>query len=91
MLQRVLSPAGIKGVTVGQERFAALGADHVRNRARKVRTQEGEIARLAKMNLDGDKAIRKIDIFNACALDEPLELYRQRVIVIRSEVCKINF
>ena len=91
VLQRVLPTAGIEGVAVGQERFAALGADHVRNRARKVRAQKGEVARLAKVDLDGDKAIRKIDILNASALDEPLELNGQRVIVIRSEVCKINF
>ena len=89
VIQRVLPPAHIQGVTVRQERLAAPLLHEVRHRPRPVGAQESQIARLAEMQLDGHELVLKINVAHAGGLHEPRQLLLQIFMHIRPQVGKV--
>ena len=65
MLERMLAAADVERVAVGQEGTAAELLDEVGHGLGIVWPQEGQIAELAEVHLDGDKLILKIDLVHA--------------------------
>ena len=65
VVQRVLARADVERGAVGRERLAAQRLDEVRDRAGVVRPQEGEVALLAEVHLDGGELVLEVDLLDA--------------------------
>ena len=65
MVEGVLAPADVEGVAVGDEGLAAQFLDQVADRARVVRPQEGQVARLAEVQLHGHEAALEVEAAEA--------------------------
>ena len=74
VLERVLATAHVERVAVREEGLAAQLLDHVGHGARVVGSQEAEVAQLAKVDLDGHELVLKVNLLDAGAADEALEL-----------------
>ena len=57
MLKRVFAAAHVERVAVREEGLAAQPLDHVYHGARVIGTQEGQVAQLAKVDLDGNELV----------------------------------
>ena len=90
MLERVLAAAHVQRVAVGEEGHAAQLLNHVGNGAGIVGAQEGEVAQLAKVNLDGNKLVLEVDLLDARATDETLELVELALAPMRAQVGVID-
>ena len=64
MVERVFAPADVEGVAVGDEGFAAQLTHQVADGARVVGAQEGEVARLPEVQLDGDELALEVNAVN---------------------------
>ena len=74
MIERILAPADIQCVAVGQERLAAALLNEVRDRFCPVRTQKRKVARLTEVNFDGGELFVKVDAVHACRLHQAGQL-----------------
>ena len=90
MVERVGAAADIERVAVGEERLAAQLLDHVRDGARVVGAQEGEVAQFAKVDLDGDELVVEVDLLDAGAADEALELVELTLAAVRAQVGEVH-
>ena len=69
MVERILAPADVERVAVGEERLAAQLLDDIADRLGIVRAQEREIARFAEMDLHRDIFPGKVDLVDARRAD----------------------
>ena len=90
MIQCVLPPAHIQGVAVRQEGLAAPLLHKVRHRPGPVGPQKRQIARLAKVHLDGHILLIEIDIAHARRFHQTGQLLLQILMIIRPQVGKID-
>ena len=90
MLQRVLAAAGIERVAIRQEGQAALLLTEIRNHLCVIGAQEGQIAQLAKVHLDGDKLALQIHILDARRNAQLAKLIRQTRADRTAEIREIN-
>ncbi len=77
VLQSVLSPSGIEGVAVGEEGQAPHAPHHIGHHLGVIGPQEGQIARLSKVHLNGGELSLKVNLANPRRADEPLQLLQQ--------------
>ena len=90
MIQGILSAAHIQGVAVRQEGLSSQLLHHIRHHFGIVGAKVGQIAGLSKVNLDGHKVILKVNLVNACRLNQPSQLVRQGLPVSGAHVSKVN-
>ena len=90
MLKRVFAAAYVKRVAVREEGLAAQLLDHVYHGARVIGAQEGQVAQLAKVDLDGNELVLEVDLLYAGALDEALELVQLALATVRAQVGEVN-
>ena len=87
MVERVLAPADVQGVAVGQERLAAALTDKIRDGFGPVRPEIGEVARLAEMDLDGGEFLVEINGSHARGFEQAgqllLKVFGQRGAEVR--------
>ena len=76
VLQRVFAAAGVQGVAVGEEGHAAALLHQVGHHLGVVGPQERQVARLAKVHLDGNKFAVQIHAGQAGAAQQTGELFR---------------
>ena len=79
MVKGVLTAADIKGVAVGEKRFASKLPHIVHHDLCILRPEMGEIAEFPKVDLDGGIVIRKVDLFKPGPFQQPVQLLRQRL------------
>ncbi len=79
VVERVLAAADVERVAVGQEGQTAERADVVGHDAGVLRAQVGEVAQLAEVDLDGGVAVGEVDLLEAGALHQTVQLLRQRL------------
>ena len=91
VVQRVLAPAHIQRVAVGQEGLAAQFLDHLGHHRRVVGAQEGQVARLAEMDLDGGEFVGEVDLADPGGLDETFEFLGQVLVKRRAQIGEIYF
>ena len=91
MLQGVLAAADIERIAVCQEGQAFLLFDDVGHSLGEIGAQKCQVARLAKVNLNGDEFILHIDGADAGFFDELFQLIRQADAVMCVHVCEIDF
>ena len=91
VFQGVLAAPWVEGVAVGEEGLASQLFHHVYHGSGVVGTQEGQVARFAKVHFDGNEFSLKVDGVHACLTDELLELFGQALFMVGSKVCKIYF
>ena len=77
VLQRVLAAAHIQGVAVGQKRPAAQLLDHIGHGLGVVGPQVSQVARLTKVDLDGNELALHIDLTDTRGADQLLQLIQQ--------------
>lgn len=85
MLERVLAAAHVQRVAVGEKGHAAQLLDHICDGAGIIGTQEGEVAQLAKVDLDGDELVLEVDLLDARTTDETLELVELALAPMRAQ------
>ena len=90
MLQGVLAPAHIERVAVGEEGQAAQALDHVGHYLGIIGTQEGQVARLPKMELDGHYLLLKINGVDPGGTNKALQLLEQIIPGLRPQIGKID-
>ena len=90
VLERVFAAAHIERVAVGEEGLAAQLLDDIRDGAGVVGAQKAQIAQLAKVNLNGDELVLKVDLLNTGATDEALELIELALASMRAQVGKVH-
>ena len=89
MIQRVAAAADVERVAVRQEGAAAMLADQIAQRAGIVVAQEGDVARLAKVHLDGHVLVLHIDGANASGFAQAAEFLQQVFVALAAEVGKV--
>ena len=90
VLERVFATAHVERVAVGEERLAAQLLDHVRDGARVVGAQEGEVAQFAEVDLDGDELVVEVDLLDAGAANQALELVELTLAAVRAQVGEVH-
>ena len=90
MLKRVFAAAHVERVAVREEGLAAQLLDHVYHGARVIGTQEGQVAQLAKVDLDCNELVLEVDLLYAGALDEALELVQLALAAVRTQVGEVD-
>ncbi|CUP47174.1 Uncharacterised protein [Anaerotruncus colihominis] len=90
MINRILTPADIQRITVGQEGPTAFFLDQVSYNLGKIRTQKREVARFPEMNFNRRKLILKIDRLHPCRADQTVQLFEKAVLQTHTQICKIN-
>ena len=90
VFEGVLATAHIQGVAIRQEGFAAQPLHHVRDDARVVGAQEGQVSQLAEVNLDGDELVLEIDLLDASAFDEAAQLVELALTTVRAQVGAVH-
>ena len=91
VVQRVLAPADVQRVAVGQERLAAQFLDDLGDHRRVVGAQESQVARLTKMDFDGGEFVGKVDLADPGGLDEPFEFLGQVLVKRCAQIGEIYF
>ena len=90
VLERVFATAHVERVAVGEERLAAQLLDHVRDGTRVVGAQEGEVAQFAEVDLDGDELVVEVDLLDAGAANQALELVELAFAAVRAQVGEVH-
>lgn len=90
VLERVFAAAHIERVAVGEEGLAAQLLHHVGDGAGVVGAQKAQVAQLAKVNLDGDELVLKVDLLNTGVTDETLELVELALASMRAQVGEVH-
>ena len=91
MFQGVLAAAHIQGVAVGQEGAPAQGGHFVGHHLGEVGTQEGQVARLTEMDLDGHELVVHVDAVDAGLFDQFFQLVQQAGAHGAAHVGEIDF
>ena len=90
MIQPILPSPYIQGVAVGEEGLAAQLLDDIRDGTGVVGAQKAQVAQLAKVNLDGDELVLKVDLLNTGATDEAFELVELALASMRAQVGEVH-
>ena len=90
VLERIFATAHVERVAVRKKRLAAELLHHVGNGARIVGAQEAQVAKLAKMQLDGDELVLEVNLVDARTADEPLQFVELALAPIRAQVGEVN-
>ena len=90
MLERVFAATDIERVAVGEKGLAAQLLDDIRDGAGVVGAQKAQIAQLAKVNLNGDELVLKVDLLNTGATDEALEFVELALASMRAQVGEVH-
>ena len=90
VLERVFAATDIERVAIGEEGLAAQLLHDIRNGAGIVGAQKAQVAQLAKVNLDGDELVLKVDLLNAGATDEALKLVELALASMRAQVGEVH-
>ena len=90
VLERVFAATHIERIAVGEEGLAAQLLHDIRDGAGVVGAQKAQVAQLAKVNLDGDELVLKVDLLNTGATDEALELVELALTSMRAQVGEVH-
>ena len=90
VLERVFAATDIERIAVGEEGLAAQLLHDVRDGAGVVGAQKAQVAQLAKVNLDGDELVLKVDLLNSGVTDEALELVELALASMRAQVGEVH-
>ena len=90
VLERVFAATDVERVAVGEEGLAAQLLDVVADLACPVRAQEGEVARLTEVDLDGDELAVEVDGLKARGFHKAAQLDEQ-TLPVSSHIGKIYF
>ena len=90
VLERVFAATDIERVAVGEEGLAAQLLDDIRDGAGVVGAQKAQVAQLAKVNLDGDELVLKVDLLDTGVTDEALELVELALASMRAQVGEVH-
>ena len=90
VLERVFAATDIERVAVGEEGLAAQLLHDIRDGAGVVGAQKAQVAQLAKVNLNGDELVLKVDLLNTGATDEALELVELALASMRAQVGEVH-
>ena len=90
VLERVFAATHIERVAVGEEGLAAQLLHDIRDGASVVGAQKAQVAQLAKVNLDGDELVLKVDLLNSGVTDEALELVELALASMRAQVGEVH-
>ena len=90
VLERVFAATDIERIAVGEEGLAAQLLHHVRDGAGVVGAQKAQVAQLAKVNLDGDELVLKVDLLNTGVTYEALELVELALASMRAQVGEVH-
>ena len=90
VLERVFAATDIKRVAVGEEGLAAQLLHDIRDGAGVVGAQKAQVAQLAKVNLDGDELVLKVNLLDTGVTDEALELVELALASMRAQVRKVH-
>ena len=88
VLERVFAATDVERVAVGEEGLAAQLFYDVRDGAGVVGAQKAQVAQLAKVNLDSNELVLKVDLLNTGAANEALELVELALASMRAQVRK---
>ena len=90
VLERVFAATDVERVAVGEEGLAAQLFYDVRDGAGVVGAQKAQVAQLAKVNLDSNELVLKVDLLNTGAANEALELVELALASMRAQVRKVH-
>lgn len=90
VLERIFAATHIERVAVGKEGLAAQLLHDIRDGAGVVGAQKAQVAQLAKVNLNGDELVLKVDLLNAGATDEALKLVKLALASMRAQVGEVH-
>ena len=90
VIQRIAAGADVEGVGVGEERLGAHFPERIHNHLGVVGAQEGQVAGLAEVDLDGGELAVEVHVHHAGALDEAAQLLEQGHIGGGAEIGEIN-
>ena len=90
VLECVFAATDIERIAVSEEGLAAQLLHHVRDGAGVVGAQKAQVAQLAKVNLDGDELVLKVDLLNTGVTDEALELVELALASMRAQVGEVH-
>ena len=90
VIQGVLPGAHVEGVAVGEEGVAAQLLDIVGHVPGEVGAQEGQVAQLAEVDLDGHILPLEVNLIHARGLHELAELRLVVLAVLHAEIGKIH-
>ena len=90
VLERIFAATHIERVAVGEEGLAAQLLHDIRDGAGVVGAQKAQVAQLAKVNLNGDELVLKVDLLNTGATDEALELVELALASMRAQVGEVH-
>ena len=90
VLERVFAATDIERIAVGEEGLAAQLLHDVCNGAGVIGTQKAQVAQLAKVNLDSDELVLKVDLLNSGVTDEALELVELALASMRAQVGEVH-
>ena len=90
VLERVFAATDIERIAVGEEGLAAQLLHDVRDGAGVVGAQKAQVAQLAKVNLDGDELVLKVDLLDTGVTDEALELVELALASMRAQVGEVH-
>ena len=90
VLERVFAATHIERVAVGEEGLAAQLLHDIRDGASVVGAQKAQIAQLAKVNLDSDELVLKVDLLNTGVTDEALKLVELALASMRAQVGEVH-
>jgi hypothetical protein len=90
VVQRVSAHAGVQGVAVGQKRARAHPLQLVHHGSGVVGPQEGEVARLAKVNFDRGKLARKRHVRHAGPAHQAVQLVRKAQVGRGAKIGEVN-
>ena len=91
VIQRILTTTHIQGITVGEERLAATFLNEIRHRLCPVGAQEGQVAGLTEMELDGYIFLVKVDLPHARRGHQAGQLLLQILTVGGAEIRVVHF
>ena len=91
MHQRVVPPANVERVAVGEERLAFQSLDAVRHFFGEVRTQKRQIPRFSKVDFNGHVFSFEVDLFNTSLKDQLVQFVQQTDSYFTAHVRKVNF
>ena len=90
VLERVFAATDVERVAVGEEGLATQLLHDVRDGTGVVGAQKAQVAQLAKVNLDGDELVLKVDLLNTGAANEALELVELALASMRAQVGEVH-
>ena len=90
VLERVFAATDVERVAVGEEGLAAQLLHDVRDGTGVVGAQKAQVAQLAKVNLDGDELVLKVDLLDTGVTDEALELVELALASMRAQVGEVH-